>query len=567
MNEQQDQKPRCETSVIPEQLQTWRFILLSSKTKIPTGEMNGWTENREEKTFSFQNEKLLNHLSNEGNYGVITGKDRFVLAADTKEVEKAVDERLPKTFTVMSPKHKTKHFYFYGEITKAITCKPSADGDPCADIKRGNAYVCGPNSTFSNYGQYKVIDDLPIATVTEDQVVAAINEFISTKTPKKNKSSCEIIKKHPELNFPIKSIIPNINELSVNGDELKGPHPIHGSTTGSNFHIDTVKNQWFCFRHWVGGGPLELLAVLNHIVDCENIGKGLRGAQFVQTVKKAEELELVKNFKFDSLKGVEDNDIGSLLDKLNTDYVFKTPTDLEDIYCYQKGVYVFAEHTLKTVLEEWLGARTTTGTVNEVLNHIRRQSYIERSEFNKFKGYVPVQNGLLNLDTEDVKDFNKDDIFTFKLNVSFDKEKKCPKFLSWLNQVQTPENILTLQEYAGYCLLPSFPFHRSMWFIGKGRNGKGTFILTLERILGIENCAHINIQSLNGERNFSEAQLYGKLVNVSSEPTTNKELETPLFKKITGDDYIEAEVISQSFSFLATNTQKSTITQLHSGKE
>ena len=164
----------------------------------------------------------------------------------------------------------------------------------------------------------------------------------------------------------------------------------------------------------------------------------------------------------------------------------KPQQDLEDIYAYDNGVHVPAEHILKALLESWLGARTTTGTVNEVLNHIRRQNFIERSEFNEFNGYIPVQNGLLHLDTLDIKEFDKDHIFTFKLNVTFDKTKECPKFLKWLNEVQTPENILTIQEYAGYCLLPSFPFHRSMWFIGKGRNGKGTFILTLEKILGIE---------------------------------------------------------------------------------
>ena len=70
-----------------------------------------------------------------------------------------------------------------------------------------------------------------------------------------------------------------------------------------------------------------------------------------------------------------------------------------------------------------------------------------------------------------------------------------------------------------------------MWFIGKGRNGKGTFILTLERILGIENCAHINIQSFNGERNFSEAQLYGKLINVSKRTNNKQRIRNTIIQK------------------------------------
>lgn len=238
----------------------------------------------------------------------------------------------------------------------------------------------------------------------------------------------------------------------------------------------------------------------------------------------------------------EKSDDTNIIEELMNKFTFKTPTDLEDVHFYQDGLYIPAEHMIKTFLEEKLGDKATTHLVNEILDHIRRRSYVERSTFNNFKGSIPVRNGYLNLETGDCQPFNSEQIFTYKLNASYDKTVDCPKFKQWLSEVQTPDNIKILQEYAGYSLLPEMPYHKSIWFIGEGRNGKTTYITTLEKILGEQNCEYVSIQQLNGERNFAEAQLYGKLINVSSEPTTRRELETPLFKKLIGNDYISAEV-------------------------
>jgi P4 family phage/plasmid primase-like protien len=235
--------------------------------------------------------------------------------------------------------------------------------------------------------------------------------------------------------------------------------------------------------------------------------------------------------------------LDAIINEFKTQYIFKTPIDTEELYFYKEGIYKEAEAMIKNLLENSLGAKATIHVVNEILEHLRWSSYVDRSEFNKYSGFIPVQNGLVNLETGELKPFTPDQIFTFKLHVKFDKEATCPIFEKWLAEVQSKDNITTLQEYAGYCLLPEMPFHKSIWFIGGGRNGKGTYIHTLENVFGKTECfAYVPIQLLNGERNFAEAQLYGKLINVSSEPTTKKELETPLFKKLTGDDFIEAEI-------------------------
>jgi len=413
---------------IPTQLKNWRFILLSPRSKIPTAEMRGWAKDRENRTYVHDSIELLEHLANGGNYGVVTGTDRFVVGCDTKEVEAAIEKRLPPTFTVRSPRHKTKHFYFYGKISKPIHCKPTREGDPCADIKFGNAYVVGPGSVFKNYGTYEVVDDNPIATITEEQLLAAIDEFL---VPQKNiyeelEKEKNEFSKIPELNFPIEKIIPNIDAYARRGNEIYGPHPKHGSTTGANFHVNLAKNVWHCFRagHDSGGGSLLLLAVMEGIIKCEEAHKGvLRGEKFLKTVEIAKKKGLIpKDFKITKgggLKHVELDERGrphvdmeGILEELRTKFIFKTPTDTEELHMYKDGIYVPAEATVKGLLESWLGVFCTTHIVKEVIAHLVRGSYVEREQFNNFTRFLPVKNGLLDLINLKVKPFDPNQIFT-----------------------------------------------------------------------------------------------------------------------------------------------------------
>jgi len=58
------------------------------------------------------------------------------------------------------------------------------------------------------------------------------------------------------------------------GDEIRGSHPVHGSTTGQNFAINPHQNSWHCFRCGSGGGPLEWIAVEAEIIDCSEVRPG-----------------------------------------------------------------------------------------------------------------------------------------------------------------------------------------------------------------------------------------------------------------------------------------------------
>ena len=244
----------------------------------------------------------------------------------------------------------------------------------------------------------------------------------------------------------------------------------------------------------------------------------------------------------DVAKEVKDRLLEEVLERLRSEFIFKTPTDLRDLFYYEDGIYKPAQCKIEGLLEKELGPRASTHFVSEVLEHLKHGSYVERCEFNRFVGFVPVLNGLLNLTSLELKPFDPNVIFTYKLNVCFDAAAKCRRWLGFLDQILPVEDQPLLQEYLGYCILPAMPKHKMMWFYGRGRNGKGRVIATVEAIIGVENCSYLELGEFDGEHRFALAQLYGKLVNVSSEPFTTGSLQTPLLKKITGEDTLDAEV-------------------------
>ena len=237
-----------------------------------------------------------------------------------------------------------------------------------------------------------------------------------------------------------------------------------------------------------------------------------------------------------------DPDMGETLTLLNEKFVFKCPTDTRELLGYNDGHYVPFEPRVHEELESKYGEELSSHFVEETTKHLQRANYVERKEINKFTNKIPLQNGLFNLLNREVEPFDSEQVFTYKLDIKYDPSAECPTWLKFVNEIVEPEDIPLLQEIMGYCLLPAMPFHKTFWFYGTGRNGKDRVILTLEHMLGEHSCSHLNLGELREARRFSLAQLYGKLLNVSSEPDIKYPITTNILKLISGENTIEAEL-------------------------
>src|SRR5262249_35832816 len=94
-------------------------------------------------------------------------------------------------------------------------------------------------------------------------------------------------------------------------------------------------------------------------------------------------------------------------------------------------------------------------------------------------------------------------------------------------------------------------YHKFLWLVGAGANGKSVILQLLEAVVGRHNCAHLMLTRL--ARDFVRASLQDKLVNISSEMRAEDTVSDSLLKAITAGDTIEAEIkYGPSISFRPT---------------
>jgi phage/plasmid-associated DNA primase len=122
-----------------------------------------------------------------------------------------------------------------------------------------------------------------------------------------------------------------------------------------------------------------------------------------------------------------------LIDQIMNEYTFKTFKDTEEIYCYDsdKGVYVQGGKWRIEEQCEILYPQIPTYKVQEVVNHIKRRTGVERSMFDSNLDILNLQNGLLNIETGDFREHSPEHLSLVQLPMSFNPKAKCPKILKY----------------------------------------------------------------------------------------------------------------------------------------
>lgn len=236
-------------------------------------------------------------------------------------------------------------------------------------------------------------------------------------------------------------------------------------------------------------------------------------------------------------------------------------------YRYEGGHYVeISADEMKTLVTQYLieqnrkgeaGVGITTQLVNNVLQCIRGIDGVHVPESTEPDSWVSgtmgediqtlaFNNGLLIVYRDTLRTvFGKHtpDYFTLtKLPYDYDPNAKCPRWLKFLDEVmeKDTERIELLQQWAGYILTNDLRQHKFLLCVGEGANGKSVFFDLIERLVGRQNCSHVNLAKL-GDR-FALGSTYGKKVNSSTE--SNKDIDPyaeTILKALTSGDPLTFE--------------------------
>nr|DAP97352.1 MAG TPA: dsDNA helicase [Caudoviricetes sp.] len=180
------------------------------------------------------------------------------------------------------------------------------------------------------------------------------------------------------------------------------------------------------------------------------------------------------------------------------------------------------------ILEEISGCLTSglSKIVANLLASIKLQAYSPPLPIETDR--IHVANGTYFMDGS----FTADKSYcNNRLTVSYDPDAPAPKrWLQFLSELLVPEDIPTLQEFLGYCLLPTTKGQKMLLMIGKGGEGKSRIGLVMRSLLG-DSMNTTSIQKVESNR-FSRADLENKLLMVDDDMDMSALPKTNYIKSI-----------------------------------
>lgn len=214
-----------------------------------------------------------------------------------------------------------------------------------------------------------------------------------------------------------------------------------------------------------------------------------------------------------------------------------------EIWIYQEGIYISEGKTyIQQFVRLLLGTYFKMPICKEVVDKVMIDSYINPDLFFSFDNHlnlIPVLNGLLDMNTLKLQEFDPNKIFFNKLPIVFDKSADCPQIKEFFEDIcRDKSDIETLQQFLGTCLERESKYERMLMCIGGGRNGKSKFADLVKKFLGSYNCAGMQPSSLENPDNFNTYMLHGKLANMYMDIARTSLKNTSLLKSLSGGDPI-----------------------------
>lgn len=222
----------------------------------------------------------------------------------------------------------------------------------------------------------------------------------------------------------------------------------------------------------------------------------------------------------------------------------------ETFFAYRGGVYQeISDDEAAAMVKKYLPDNYCKSSwINDAMNLWKLDVLKSTEDLNRDPFIINLKNGLLDAKSGAFRPHDPDFLSIVQLNSSYDESAGCPLFLKFLGEVLPPENILLVQEFYGYCLVPLTLAQKAFVLHGPGQSGKSTVLSVLEYMLGKSNVSNVEWQDL-GDR-FKTAQLFGKLANIAADLPARAIEDTATFKAIVGEDTITAErKFKNPFSF------------------
>ena len=236
---------------------------------------------------------------------------------------------------------------------------------------------------------------------------------------------------------------------------------------------------------------------------------------------------------------IENHDVRGVLLDLELNSYELWSFDPESKTWKQDGLQKLREQASKQ-----LGERYSKGVKQEIEERLESQNIIYFSETGVDEGEVAVKNGILDLKNNEVRDIKREDYVTSKIPVKFEGGFETPELWEEYLKDSVPSEQArdTLQEFAGYCLMPwTAKYERGLMLLGPTDSGKSVFLDVMRNLLGgEENVSQESLQRLSNTR-WGVASLKGKLANIDHDLDPKSIEDVGMIKRLTSGNETMAE--------------------------
>ncbi|ALV02210.1 DNA primase [Bacillus siamensis] len=195
--------------------------------------------------------------------------------------------------------------------------------------------------------------------------------------------------------------------------------------------------------------------------------------------------------------------------------------------------------------------------MNSILD-TRPMVSVRKQELDSHKYLFNCENGVIDLKTGDLLPHDRDLLFTKISPVAYEKDADCPNWKAFMESIFIDEEgnpnyeiIEFLQKAIGYSLTGETTEQVMFFLFGNGRNGKSTFINTVQQLLG-DYGRQTNSDTFIKKKNDSSinndiARLDGARFVSAVESEEGQQLSESLVKQITGGEKMSARFLRQEY--------------------
>ncbi|MGO3732068.1 MAG: phage/plasmid primase, P4 family [Vagococcus sp.] len=222
------------------------------------------------------------------------------------------------------------------------------------------------------------------------------------------------------------------------------------------------------------------------------------------------------------------------------------------VYRPNEGIYTQNETYIRRIIS-WLEPKHNSSKASDVIYHLKNMADIREKTISRY--LIPVNNGIFNLQTKTLEAFSYKKVFTSKIATNYVKPKNKPiidgwDVDEWMKSIANNDTEIEylLWQVISASLNGNFSRRQSLWLVGSGNNGKGTYQTLIKHLVGSKNIATLKLPDFQGRFNLS--LLEEKVVCIGDDVPAGVYIDdsSNFNSVVTGDDVMVEEKNKPAYS-------------------